>query len=172
VGGLKELLAEREPVTPPRRALARAFWNAIASPDASGLTRLLAADLSAWPGLARGLRAQVQRFPDARDLSGVESTLLGLLSRGPTEMAELFPAWAQTELGGACGFGGAQVEAALRAMPALVKLAEGRIALTPEGVRVAAGEGAAPARERWIGGVHLAPGRPGWRREGDRLVRR
>jgi hypothetical protein len=179
VGGLRELLAERETVSRPRMVLARAFWNALSSADPTGVPRLLRADLSAWPSLAVGLRAHLARFPDARGLDGVEEELLKILARGPVGFPELFAAWHETPLARACGFGDAQIAIALRRLAPLASIdrpredfMRWRLAATPEGQRVLAGETAAPARERWIGGCRLEPGVHGWRRVGpDALAR-
>lgn len=143
---LAALARNAVPLERPRRALARAFWNALASPDASGLERLARVDLSLWPEFAIGLRAQIARFPDTTGRSAIEAEMARLRAQGATSLPELFRRWQATPLGQACGFGDTQVALALRNLDA-------------------------PPSERWIGGVHLAPGRPGWRREGSRLVR-
>jgi len=163
VGGLSELLAERELLSRERRTLARAFWNALGHPDPSGVPRLLRADLSAWPRLALGLRAHLARFPDASGLDAIEEELLRILARGPVELPELFATWQETPLGRACGFGDAQVEVALRRMGPLVEREGKRLVARPDAER--------PPRERWIGGCRLVPGAPGWRRAGDALRR-
>lgn len=190
VGGLREMLALREPVTSARWALARAFWNAVSYHEPTGVPRLLAADLSAWPDLAVGLRAHLARFPDARTgLSGAEAELLRILAHGPTTFHALFEAWQTTPLARACGFGDAQVAAHLvrmaRGAHPLVRL-DGHDPRAPLAgplrwtvAATSAGRDALEGRQdalaldppdRWIGGVRLAPGNPVWRRDGERLV--
>jgi hypothetical protein len=44
----------------------------------------------------------------------------------------------------------------------LVTRADGRYALTGDGESVLAGQATRPPIDRWLGGVHLGPGRPRW----------
>ncbi len=44
----------------------------------------------------------------------------------------------------------------------LVALTDGRYELTPEGSAVLDGTAIRPRIDRWLGGVHLGPGRPDW----------
>lgn len=183
--------ARRRP-TPAFVDLARRAWDAYGAADPSGIAALLQEDFAAWPLLKRGLLAHLARFPSARNgLSAPEEAVLQALRPRPLAFPALYAKVASTDLFRTYGAGDMQVASMLVAMasgPApLVTLAgaarrddvlervrDATLAVTTTGAAVLDG-----ARDhvklnppdRWLGGVHQAPGRPVWRWDGERLHR-
>jgi hypothetical protein len=129
------------------------------------------------------VRLHLGRFPSAsRGLDEVEAATLQELATGPRGFSELFHAVTQAPPLRRHGMGDVQYAAALRELQPLVAiddesapLAEWRVSATAAGADVLAGRLDGLARrtlDRWLGGVHLHPGAPDWRRDGARLLRR
>jgi hypothetical protein len=90
----------------------------------------------------------------------LERQILEALASGPLRPPDLFtiataserPPWV----------GDAALLALADDLAPLVTRDDGRYELTPEGAAVLAGNGARLRVDRWLGGVHLGPGHPGW----------
>jgi len=143
-GDLAAALAAREPI----------------EPDGTAFAALRSSDPRAWttvPAFARLL----EELPDSRTgLSRLEHQILSALAGGPLAPGELFtaavagddPPWV----------GDATVFALAAELEPLVSLSGGRYVLTAGGADVLAGRAIRPRVDRWLGGVHLGPGRPDW----------
>ena len=129
-------------------------------PDPAAFAALRSDDPRAWltiPAFARLL----EELPDARTgLSRLERQILEALASGPLTPRDLFtiataserPPWV----------GDAALLALADDLAPLVTRANGGYELTPTGAAVLAGETTRPRIDRWLGGVHLGPGHPGW----------
>ncbi len=180
---LAGLLDGREAIEESHLALGAAGWMAFTAPDPLGLERYRAGDLSALPFMADAVQRFLQEYPSVEDgLGRTERQVLELLAESPTRPGRLFAASQARE---AAPFMGDWVFwrriAALCAPPdPLVACTPGAFAfppgsadderfrrqalsLTPAGEAVLAGHAVHPVRETWLGGTHLAPGRPAWR---------
>jgi hypothetical protein len=176
---LAALFEQRRAVTPAARAEARALWRAYAGPDPDAL-----AHIAPTLDFARdAVRLHLGRFPSTtHGLDEIETATLETLARGPHAFTELFRAVTHTPPHRRHGIGDVQYAAALRELTPLIAIADSaetfrqwRVTLTREGVDVLEGrfDGlAARGLDRWLGGVHLGPGGPGWRWDGVRVVRR
>lgn len=174
----------RRCLTPPLDALARRAWAAYGAADPSGLVALLEEDFSAWPLLRRGLLAHLARFPSTRNgLSAPEEAALQALRARPVAFRDLFARLNPTEPFRTYGAGDLQLAALLHGLaggPAplvtvagaarkddvLERVMDATLALTPTGAAVLDGAKdhvALNPPDKWLGGVHHAPGRPLWR---------
>ncbi len=71
--------------------VARAAWEAYASPDPTGINRFLEKDESEFPFLREGLTLHASRFPSLRNGLGViENRALELIGNGLTDFLTLF----------------------------------------------------------------------------------
>jgi hypothetical protein len=144
-GDLEAALAARKPIRPDPAA-----FEALRSPDPRAWT--------AVPAFARLL----EELPDTSSgLTRLERQILEALAAGPLAPPDLFPAAAATEY--PPWVGDATVFALAGDLHPLVDFADGRYELTPDGEAVLAGAATRPPIDRWLGGVHLGPGRPDWR---------
>jgi hypothetical protein len=169
----------RRPLHRAARAEAVALWCAYAASDPTALSQT-----RARLDFAReAVRLHLGRFPStARGLDEIETATLHALAAGPRAFADLFRAVTHAPPHRSHGMGDVQYAAALRDLIPLIAIEDAaapfttwRIALRPDGVDVLAGrlDGlVARALDRWLGGVHLRPGAPGWRWDGERLVPR
>jgi hypothetical protein len=176
---LADLFERRRPLDRAARAEAASLWRAYAASDPNALSQTQAAlDFA-----REAVRLHLARFPStARGLDEIETATLHALVPGPRAFAELFGAVTHAPPHRSHGMGDVQYAAALRDLIPLLAIEDAaapfttwRIALRPDGVDVLAGrlDGlVARALDRWLGGVHLRPGVPGWRWDGQRLVRR
>lgn len=172
---LAELFAARRPVGRPEFSLAVKAWAAFSARDPMGLERLLATDTSALPYLAAALMRHMQQFPwRAEGLSLTEWQILDLVDLGAITPRQVFE---QIQLREPAPWqGDTMVYAWIR------ELAQDPHALLerdgadwPDGVtlyltdraqavllgRIDACDGR--TLDRWVGGVHVAPGHPEWR---------
>jgi hypothetical protein len=96
---LASLIDTRRPVDRAQLDLGREAWAAFRLPDPRALERLLGADTSALPFLAPALVRHFEEFPSSQNgLSRTESQILTtLVTAGPMQAAELFPANIQCE---------------------------------------------------------------------------
>jgi hypothetical protein len=143
-GDLRAALAAREPV----------------DPDPTVFAALRSSDPRAWVGVP-GLERLLEELPDARTgLTRLERQILEALRDGPLSPADLFKAATAGE--DPPWVGDATVFALAADLAPLVALAGGCYELTPEGGAVLDGAATRPPIDRWLGGVHLGPGRPDW----------
>jgi hypothetical protein len=165
---LEDRLAGRPgPVTrvrlphPPRGDLRAAFdAREPIDPDPAAFAALRSDDPRAWlavPAFARLL----EELPDSRTgLSRLERQILEALEPGPLTPPDLFTAAAAPEH--PPWIGDTPLLALADDLEPLVRRADGRYELTPEGTAVLTGQATRPRTDRWLGGVHLGPGRPDW----------
>jgi hypothetical protein len=167
-------------------ALAKRAWAAFRAPEPTAFAALLDEDTSAMPHLAPAVRRMLEEYPDARSgLARTERTALEALTVEPRTIGDLFAEVARREertwLGDASFAGYLAALAAgdaplLRAVDdgalgvpyvdALPRFMSRRVALTPLGERVIAGDADRIAEhgiDRWIGGVHLEGRAVAWR---------
>jgi hypothetical protein len=143
-GDLRSALAAREPIDPSPAAFA-----ALRSDDPR--------EWLAVPAFARLL----EELPDSRTgLSRLERQVLEALEPGPLTPAELFAAATAPEQ--PQWVGDASLFALADELHPLVTRTDGRYELTPDGAAVLANHATRPRTDRWLGGVHLGPGRPDW----------
>jgi hypothetical protein len=146
---------------PPRGDLRAALDARVPiDPGPAAFAALRSDDPRAWLTIAAFARL-LEELPDARTgLSRLERQILEALASGPLTPPDLFtiataserPPWV--------------ADAALLALAddlaPLVTRANGGYELTPTGAAVLTGETTRPRTDRWLGGVHLGPGRPDW----------
>jgi hypothetical protein len=146
---------------PPRDDLAAAFAaRERIEPDAAAFAALRSSDPRAWIGVD-GFERLLEELPDVRTgLTRVERQILDALRDGPLAPHQLFAAVAQHE--DPPWLGDATVYALAADLAPLVTVTGGSYELTPDGDAVRAGVTARPPIDRWLGGVHLGPGRPDW----------
>lgn len=181
------LLGCQIPVSDRQLIRGHAGWAAFRSPDPRRIPAFLEEDTSPLPFLAPALRRHLEEFPSTADgLSRTERQALAAVEGGATTPGEVFRAAQDMEehrfmgdwsfwrvLDGllvgprpllATGSGQsfryppeAEVDDGFRRQS---------LALTPDGERVLEGRAdrlAWQPVDRWLGGVHLAPGLPEWR---------
>ena len=176
---LAPLFESRRRLDGEARAEATALWRAYASSDPAALVETPAA----FPFAGDAVRLHLGRFPStAHGVDEIEAATLRALIPGPRTFGDLFRAVTQAPPHRRHGMGDVQYAAVLRDLRPLVAIdgvtapfTAWRVTLTGEGAEVLEGrlDGLAPrALDRWLGGVHLRPGAPGWRWNGERLVRR
>jgi len=129
-------------------------------PDAFAALR--SPDPRPWAGVPAFSRLLAE-LPDAPSgVSRLEREILAVLRFAPRSGSELFvavsvkerPPWISDR---------SLWAVADDLAPLVSRLADGRYAITSAGVDVLAGRSTRPATDRWLGGVHLGPGRPDWR---------
>jgi hypothetical protein len=184
--GLGELTADELATLWPRRrsltagqlALAHRAWAAVRAPGPGPLRSLLEGDTAALPYLGPALHRLLAELPDAQGLSLGERLLLEALADGPRTPSELFTATQDREE--APFAGDTWVFRQLWGLGSLVAAVDGspvppppatsdpaaygqiRVALTDSGRRVLAGDADRVELlgiDRWVGGIHLQPGR-------------
>jgi hypothetical protein len=175
------LFEQRRLLSADEIADARALWRAYAAPDPTSLTRLG----PIFPFARAAIRLHCGRFPSvANGLDETEHAILATLGQETTFVA-LFLAVTTTPAGNELGMGDVQFAAIVRDLAAgptpLVTIEQRdeqfgrwRISGTPAAADVLAGRVdrlAVLPLDRWLGGVHLRPGTPAWRWDGERLTR-
>jgi hypothetical protein len=146
---------------PPRGDLRAAFDARVPiDPDPSAFAAFRSPDPRAWldvPAFERLL----EELPDVRTgLTRVEREILEALRDGPLAPGPLFVAVAEHE--DPPWLGDDTVFALAADLDPLVARTDGHYELTPDGAAVLAGTTARPPIDRWLGGVHLGPGRADW----------
>ena len=143
-GDLAAALAAREPI----------------EPDGAAFAALRSSDPRAWTAIPAFARL-LEELPDSlTGLSRLEHQILSALAGGPLTPGELFPA---AVAGDDPPWAGDDTVFALAAgLEPLVAHDGGRYVLTAGGADVLAGRAVRPPVDRWLGGVHLGPGRPDW----------
>lgn len=183
---LRVLYAARRRPTAGMLGLAARAWAAYGASDPPALAALVAdADAFApWPLLRRGLLAHLARFPStANGLSATEAAALEALRAGPLPFRSLFARLNPAPPFRTMGAGDVQLATLVAALAScaspllrldgaasrddvLERVAASRVEITATGEAVLAGRQdhvALNPPDRWLGGVHLAPGRPLWR---------
>lgn len=181
---LRLFFEARRKLTPPFEALARRVWSAYGAADPSGLAALLGEDFAPWPLLKRGVLAHLARFPStANGLNALEQAALEAIRARPIAFPDLYARLNPAEPYRTYGAGDLQLASLLHDLasgPApLVTLAgaaprddvldrvrDATLALTTTGRAVLDGQKdhvKLNPPDRWLGGVHHAPGRPLWR---------
>jgi hypothetical protein len=157
---------------PPRGDLARALERRVRiAPDPAPFAALRSPDPRAWAAVP-GFERLLEELPDVRSgLSRLEREILEALRRRPLTPGELFQAVAARE--DPPWIGDAPLFALADELPPLVTRTDGRYRLAPEGEAVLAARAVRRRADRWLGGVHLGPGRPDWAwdAEARRVVR-
>lgn len=181
---LAALFAGRRPLGAEAIGAGGAAWAAYASPEPTAVESLLAAD-AALPFVSGAARCHLGRLPSTRDgLNETERAVLTALRDGPLVFAALFARVAADPAIRRHGAGDVQLAGLLREMHAgprpLVAVHDAErapgdwtLAMTPAGRDVLARRTdrlACSPVDRWLGGVHLAPGRRTWRWDGERVV--
>jgi hypothetical protein len=182
---LGALFAARAPVSGAQLALASRAVAAWTADEPHALARLRTG-ATALPHLAPAIERYLAEYPGVRDgLAASERLALEAIAGGAGTASAAFVAVQAREP--RPWMGDAMLVARLRSLaegvnPLLAVEGEWgleldgdpRLALTPLGRRVLAGEADAWAirpQERWMGGVHLRPGGVDWRWNGERIVR-
>jgi Domain of unknown function (DUF1835) len=183
---LASLYPSREPVTDDQLILARNAWAAFREPNPSAIEHVLEGGTNALPFLSEALYRHLEQFPGLRDgLSRTERQTLEALLDGPKTPNELFAADQEREehrfLGDLTFYAhmqrlGESLEPLLKQdddRPLVLLLAPNdlpafraqRAVMTERGRDVLAGkeDWASGPADRWLGGVFLQAGRPGWR---------
>lgn len=129
-------------------------------PDSAAFAALRSPDPRAWETVA-GFERLLEELPDARTgLTRLERQILEALHDGPLAPGGLFLAATRREE--PPWIGDTVVFAVAADLDPLVARTNGHYELTPEGAAVLAGDATRPRNDRWLGGVHLGPGRPDW----------
>jgi hypothetical protein len=177
---LRLLWETRRPVTPAQLALGAEAWQALTSPDPTPLAALAASGTPALPILAPALHRHLRELPAIHTGLGLtEELILRIIAdEGTTTLGRVF--WilqnGREPLPYLGDSGVAYIVCEMeRASESPLVRAEGapgerifanRLTLTDAGRAVLNGRRdwheLAP-RPRWVGGVHVRPGEPGWR---------
>jgi hypothetical protein len=165
---LAALLPTRRPVTARQVEVARKAWAAFCADDPSTLCETARSHEPEMPFLSSALTRFLEEYPSAADgLTRTERQLLTVIAAGTTKRRALWRASQQFET--SC-WGDLSVYDRLDALTArphapVTRVDDEHVGLTDTGRRILAGDGRCDPREldRWLGGVHLGPGRPDWR---------
>jgi hypothetical protein len=130
------------------------------APDPTPFAALRSPDPRAWTAHGHMSRL-LEELPDTRTgLGRLEREILQALADGPLEPAALFHRVAERER--PPWLGDASLFATAADLGPLTAHTDGHWELTADGRAVLAGTATRPPYDRWIGGVHLAPGHPRW----------
>ena len=184
---LKELDSKRPRVTPEQFALAQRAWKAFGSNDPTAISRLLAENTSALPYLAGALRRHLEEFPAVGNgLSRSEREALTAIDEGHATPVAAFLEVAKKQesifLGDIVFYwflerlSGSRKTALLtwkNGSPVVAptpktarSFVKGELKLTTLGYKVLGGDTdwqTINTEARWLGGVEVRPGEPGWR---------
>ena len=184
---LKELDAKRPQVTPEQFELAQRAWKAFGSKDPSAISRLLDENTSALPYLAGALTRHLEEFPAVgTGLSRSEREALSAIDEGAATLVAAFLEVAKKQesiyLGDIVFYSylerlsGNKTAALLtwkNGSPVVAptsktarSFVKGELKLTTLGYKVLGGDidwQSVNSQTRWLGGVELSPGDPGWR---------
>lgn len=177
---LRLLWSTRAPVTAAQLALGCAAWNALVEADPRALAAIARAGTPQIPTLAPALYRHLRELPSLENgLSLSEQLILQVLAeRETTTLREVFRI-SQHEREPLPFLGDAGVARVVREMERaaaapLLRTAttvdepmlDNRLQITDAGRAVLSGAcdwHALQPLPRWVGGVHIVPGRPGWR---------
>ena len=185
---LAPLIDARRPVSTPQFELAGLAWNAFREDTPEALDAFQRADLSALPFLAAALRRFLEEYPWTSDgLSRSERRALQVAELGPIALAKAFPRMHDGESSyyiTDSSFASLVESLSRRATPLLefskgdaehVHGLNGTMSLTDAGRRALAGTpdvARTTAIDRWMGGVHLEPGRLWhWNADDEQMTR-
>ena len=165
---LAALLPTRRPVTARQVEIARNAWAAFCDDDPTMLCDIARRPEPEMPFLASAMTRFLEEYPWASDgLTRTERQLLRVIAAGTTKRKALW--WASQQFETSC-WGDLSVydrldTLAVRPHALVNRIDDDHVALTDKGRRILAGEDRCDPREidRWLGGVHLGPGRPDWR---------
>jgi hypothetical protein len=176
---LRMLWPTRKAVTEAQLALGSKAWNALTSPDPRPLAAIARSGTPALPVMAPALLRQLRELPDIRNgLSLLETLILQILAEeGTVTLHKLFGILLKREP--LFFIGDAGVARVVRDMeravePAVFRAIEtpgertfhNKLTLTEVGHAVLNGSRdwhSLKPPPRWVGGVHVQPGLPGWR---------
>jgi len=176
---LRLLWTTRQPITEAQLALGREVWNALASPDPRALAVIAHSGTPVLPTMAPALLRQLRELPDAATgLSFTERLILQILTEeGTITLNKLF--WTLQKRETLFFIGDAGVARVVHDMERAAEAPLSRTIETPgertfrnkltltdagravlNGIRDWHSMKPPP---RWVGGVHVQPGMPGWR---------
>jgi hypothetical protein len=173
---LAALFPTRTPITPRQIEIARETWRAFCADEPTSLAALAHHSDPEMPFLSAALIRLLEEFPSVRDgLTRSERQLLMAIAAGTTKRKAVWFASQQFETS---WWGDLSIYDRLDALttgsrPLIERVDADHVAITDAGRRVLDGRERRDLRdvERWLGGVHLANGRPDWRwNEHDRSV--
>jgi hypothetical protein len=176
---LRLLWPTRQRITEAQLALGREVWNALTSPDPRALAALARTNTPVLPSMAAALQRQLRELPDvATGLSLFERLILQILAEaGTITLNKLFSTLQKREplfFIGDTGVARVVSDMERAAEPPLSRTAEvsgehpfrNKLTLTDAGRavldRTRDWQSLKPP-SRWVGGVHVQPGKPGWR---------
>lgn len=184
---LKALDAKRPRVTPEQFDLAKRAWEAFGSNDPSAISRLLDENISALPHLAGALRRHLEEFPAVgTGLSRSEREALTAIDEGHLTPVAAFLEVARKQesifLGDIVFYSYLERLSANRKTALLTwkngspvhaptpktarAFVKGELKLTTLAYKVLGGDTdwqSVNTQTRWLGGVEVRPGAPGWR---------
>jgi hypothetical protein len=176
---LRLLWSTRKPVTASQLSLGSDAWTALASDNPLGLAALARSGTPALPVMAPALHRHLRELPSVESgLSFTEHLLLQIVSEGSTTLNRVFLALTSAREPlrwiGDLGVLHTVNEMLETEVPVLVRTppAPGerwfrqQLAITDAGLAVLRGQRdwhSLKPPPRWVGGVHVQPGSPGWR---------
>jgi uncharacterized protein DUF1835 len=177
---LRKLWPTRQPVTPAQLALGDLVWNAVASSDPRPLTALALNGTPALPIMAPALQRHLRELPSLENgLNLTEQLVLQLLDEmGTLKLGRILGmlTYGREPLPFMGDWGTfKRIEAMLAASEAVLtrvaapegeKYFQQEVSITDLGREVLRGERdwlSLQSPPRWVGGVHIVPGTPGWR---------
>jgi hypothetical protein len=176
---LRMLWPARRPVTEAQLDLGREAWRALTSPDPRRLAAIGRSGTPALPIMAPAIRRHVQELPEvSTGLSASEKGILQIIAEdgSPTLNRIFFELMAREPVFFLADAGVARVvrEMERAEEPPIVRTIEtpgerlfrNKLTLTDAGRAVLSGARdwhTLNPRPRWVGGVHIVPGAPGWR---------
>lgn len=176
---LRMLWSRRKPVSDAQLGLGREVWNAFTSSDPRRLAAIARSGTPALPVMAPALLRQLGELPDARSgMSFTERLILQILAEeGSVTLGKLFQTLLKREplfFIGDAGVARVVQEIERAVEPPVLRTIESpgerlfrnKLTLTRAGRDVLTGTRdwhSLKPPSRWVGGVHVEPGRPGWR---------
>jgi hypothetical protein len=176
---LRMLWSTRKPVSDAQLALGDEVWNALASPDPRRLAALARSGTPALAVMAPALLRQLCELPDARSgMSFTERLILQILAEeGSVTLSRLVQAVLKREplfFIGDAGVARVVRETERAVEPPVLRTIQtpgersfrNKLTLTQAGHDVLSGRRdwqSLQPPSRWVGGVHVEPGLPGWR---------
>jgi len=176
---LRLLWSTRKSVTEAQLSLGNDAWTALASDNPQDLAALAHSGTPALPIMAPALQRHLRELPSVENGLGLsEQLLLQIVSEGSTTLNRVFLAltWGREPLRFIGDLGTLHIvnEMLKAEVPVLVRTPppagerwfRQQLAITDAGVAVLRGERdwhSLRPPPRWVGGVHVRPGLPGWR---------
>jgi hypothetical protein len=165
---LAALLPTRRPVTTRQVEIGRNAWTAFCADDPTTLCEIARRHEAEMPFLSSALTRFLEEYPSGADgLTRTERQLLEVIAAGTTKRRALWRASQQFETSywGDLSVYDRLDALAVRAHALVERVDDEHVGLTDTGRRILDGGDRCDPREldRWLGGVHLGPGRPDWR---------